>query len=100
VGSIVGEAGVRQALSPGGVRETRQARERAFGRRFFVLVAAIWLGALAAFSLAIVNWSQPVSLVQFGLMTVFLFSFAFTFTKRLLSLVLPPSHLPALERLV
>lgn len=90
---------LRHAPPPEGVREVREARERAFGRRFFALVAAIWLGTLTAFSLAIVNWSQTVSLVQFGLMTVFLFSFAFTFAKRLLSLVLPPFHLPALERL-
>ena len=40
-----------------------------------------------------------MSLVQFGLMALFLFSFAFVFSKRLLSLFLPPFQIPALDRL-
>ena len=45
------------------------------------------------------NWYQHVSLVQFALMVLFLFSFAYVFSKRVLSLVLPPFRLPALDRL-
>jgi cellulose synthase/poly-beta-1,6-N-acetylglucosamine synthase-like glycosyltransferase len=46
-----------------------------------------------------VNWTQLISLAQFVLMVFFLFSFAFVFSKRLLSLSLPPFRLPALDRL-
>ena len=45
------------------------------------------------------NWYQHVSLVQFALMVLFLFSFAYVFSKRVLSLVLPPFRLPALDGL-
>ncbi len=45
------------------------------------------------------NWFQGTSLAQFALMVVFLFSFAFVLAKRLVSLVLPPFGLPALDRL-
>jgi len=80
-------------------RSAREVRERRWGRRFFALVFAIWLGTLLAFGVTAVNWFQHVSLLQFALMVVFLFSFAFVFAKRILSLVLPPFRLPALDRL-
>lgn len=54
---------------------------------------------MATFALTAVNWSQPISVVQFGLMVVFLFGFAYAFSKRLLSLLLRPHAPPALERL-
>lgn len=51
------------------------------------------------FGATIVNWTQTISLVQFGLMTFFLFSFSFVFSKRLFSLFLPPYPLPALDHI-
>jgi len=62
-------------------------------------VFAIWLVTVALFGATTVNWTQPISLVQFGLMAFFLFSFAYVFGKRVFSLFLPPFRLPALERL-
>lgn len=59
----------------------------------------IWLAGAALFGLFIVNWTQAISIVQFGLMVLFLFSFSFVFTKRLFSLVLPPFELPGLDAL-
>src|SRR2546422_3646256 len=78
---------------------TREEWEGRFGRRFFALVGGIWIGTLLIFGAKPVTWFQGVSLAQFALMVVFLFSFAFVFSKRLLSLVLPPFRLPALDRL-
>ncbi len=75
----------------------RTARERTWARRFFALVAGLWLGTSALFAAFVVNWTQPVSVAQFVLMGIFLFSFAFVFAKRLFSLVLPPFPLPVLE---
>jgi len=63
------------------------------------VVTSIWIATAAAFGLWVVNWTQPVSLAQYALMLIFLFSFAFVFSKRLASLVLPPFRLPALSRL-
>src|SRR5256712_12517436 len=80
-------------------RSIREERERRFGRRFFALVGGVWLGTLLIFGATTVNWFHGISLAQFALMVVFLFSFAFVFSKRLLSLVLPPFRLPALDRL-
>ena len=77
----------------------REQRERWFGRRFFALVGGVWIGTLLIFGATTVNWFHGVSLARFALMVVFLFSFAFVFSKRLLSLVLPPFRLPALDRL-
>lgn len=67
--------------------------------RFFAVAFAIWLGTSAIFGALVVNWTQSVSIAQFGLMVFFLFSFAWVFTRRLFSLVLPPFRLPALDRL-
>src|SRR5439155_16061525 len=80
-------------------RSEREQRERRFGRRFFALVSGIWVGTLLIFGATAVNWFHGISLAQFALMVVFLFSFAFVFSKRLVSLVLPPFRLPALEAL-
>src|SRR3989449_621184 len=79
-------------------RSTREGRERRFGRRFFALVGGLWIGTLFIFGATTVNWFHGVSLAQFALMVVFLFSFAFVFSKRVLSLVLPPFKLPSLDR--
>src|SRR6266542_2249745 len=81
------------------ISQARIESERRWGRRFFGVVVAVWLGTVAAFGAIAVNWYLHVSLAQFALMVVFLFSFAFVFTKRLLSLFLPPYELPSLERL-
>ena len=81
-------------------RSVREERERRFGRRFFALVGGVWIGTLLIFGATTVNWFHGVSLAQFALMVVFLFSFAFVFSKRVLSLVLPPFRLPSLDRLV
>jgi len=75
------------------------AAERRWGRRFFGVVFGVWVVTVAAFGTIAVNWFQHVSLAQFALMVLFLFSFAFVFSKRVLSLVLPPFNPPALERL-
>ncbi|HLB68903.1 MAG TPA: glycosyltransferase family 2 protein [Thermoplasmata archaeon] len=80
-------------------RERRERRERAWALRFFAVTGAIWLGTSAIFGALVVNWTQSVSIAQFGLMVFFLFSFAWVFTRRLFSLVLPPFRLPALDRL-
>src|SRR5439155_5447372 len=80
-------------------RTEREQRERRFGHRFFALVGGIWVGTLLIFGTTAVNWFHGISLAQFALMIVFLFSFAFVFSKRLVSLVLPPFRLPALAGL-
>ena len=72
----------------------RQRRERGWALRFYAVSGAIWLGTSGIFGALIVNWTQPVSIAQFGLMAFFLFSFSWGFTKRLFSLVLPPFRLP------
>jgi len=77
----------------------RARRERRFARRFFAVVGAIWVGTAFLFGAFVVNWAQAVSIAQFALMLVFLFSFAFVFSKRLFSLVLPPFRLAALDRI-
>ena len=82
------------------ISQARIEGERRWGRRFFVVVLSVWLGTVVAFGATAVNWSYHVSLAQFGLMVLFLFSFAFVFSRRLLSLFLPPFELPALDRLV
>src|SRR3989442_15550726 len=69
------------------------------GRRFFAVVFGIWITTVLAFGAIAGNWYLHVSLAQFVLMILFLFSFAFVFSKRLLSLFLPPYRLPVLERL-
>lgn len=87
--------------TPGGERISR-ARiegERRWGRRFFAVVVGVWITAVVAFGAIAVNWYLHVSLAQFGLMVLFLFSFAFVFSKRLFSLFLPPFRLPVLDRL-
>src|SRR2546428_693988 len=73
--------------------------ERRWGRRFFAVVFGIWITTALAFGAIAVNWYLHVSLAQFVLMVLFLFSFAFVFSKRLLSLFLPPYQLPVLDRL-
>ena len=83
---------------PEGAARRRALRERAWGGRFFAVVGGIWIASIALFGGHVVNWYQPVSVAQFGLMVVFLFAFSFAFTKRLFSLVLPPFRLPALKR--
>ena len=77
----------------------RAQRERRWARRFFAVVVAIWVGTASAFGVSVVNWRQPISVAQFALMLVFLFSFAWVFARRVFSLVLPPFPLPALSRL-
>src|SRR5512137_759189 len=77
---------------------SRDARERKWARRFFALVLGIWIAAIAIFGATTVSWT-PISIAQFALMVVFLFSFAFVFSKRILSMVLPPFRLPVLARL-
>lgn len=77
----------------------RARRERTWAVRFFAASMAIWLGTSAIFGALVVNWRQPVSIAQFGLMVLFLFSFSWVFTKRLFSLVLPPFRLAALDPL-
>jgi glycosyltransferase involved in cell wall biosynthesis len=83
----------------GSVPAPRTVRERAWGRRFFGVVVAIWILAIALFGGLVVTWGHIVSVTQFALMVVFLFSFAYAFSKRLFTLVLPPFRLPALDRL-
>ncbi len=79
--------------------DERTARERLFARRFFSFVAAVWIGTAVLFGLFVVRWSEPVSVAQYVLMVVFLFSFAFGFSKRVFSLVMKPTAAPRLETL-
>jgi len=74
-------------------------KERRFARRFFGAVVALWIGAVVVFGGTTVNFGLPISIAQYGLMVLFLFSFAWVFTKRLASLVLKPFPLPSLDRL-
>src|SRR6266487_174948 len=94
-------AGLASASRPGGepISNARIESERRWGRRFFAVVLGVWVTTVAAFGAIAVNWYQHVSLAQFGLMVLFLFSFAFVFSKRLLSLFLPPYVIPSLDRL-
>ena len=78
----------------------RVAAERRFANRFFALVLAIWLGAVAIFAGTTVNFGSWISVFQFVLMVFFLFSFAIVFTKRLVSLVVKPYPLPRLRGVV
>lgn len=77
--------------------EGRAEAERRFAKRFFTLVTGLWLGTLAIFASTTVDFGSWISVLQFGLMTVFLFSFAFVFSKRLVSLVVKPYRLPRLD---
>ena len=80
-------------------RVVREEAQRHFANRFFTAVFAIWLGAVVVFGGTTVNFGQTISLLQYALMVLFLFSFAFVFTKRLASLVVKPYRLPKLDRL-
>ncbi len=79
--------------------EDRLRRERRFANRFFTLVFGIWIAAVLIFAGTTVNFRSPISLLQFGLIIFFLFSFAIAFTKRLVSLVVKPYSLPKLKAL-
>lgn len=81
------------------ISKERIEAERRWGRRFFALVLGVWIASVAAFGAIAVNWYAHVILAQFVLMVFFLFSFAFVFSKRLLSLFLPPYKLPVMDQL-
>src|SRR3989449_7567634 len=78
---------------------TREEWEGGSGRHFSPSVGLFGMAPLLILGATRVNCFHGVPLAQFALMVVFLFSFAFVFSKRLLSLVLPPFRLPALDRL-
>ena len=79
--------------------EGRSVAQRRFANRFFVLVLAIWIGAVAIFAGTTVNFRSWISVLQFGLMVFFLFSFAIVFSKRVVSLFVKPYPLPKLDSL-
>jgi len=79
--------------------EGRATAQRRFANRFFVLVAGIWIGAVAIFAGTTVNFGSWISVLQFGLMVFFLFSFAIVFSKRIVSLFVKPFPLPKLNGL-
>jgi len=78
-------------------REGRLAAERRFANRFFALVFGIWITAVLIFAGTTVNFRSWISVLQFGLMVFFLFSFSIVFSKRLVSLVVKPYPLPRLD---
>src|SRR3989442_3279750 len=75
-----------------------EADRRCVGR-FCAFVFGICITTVLPSGAIAVNWYLHVSLAQFVLMILFLFSSAFVFSKRLLSLFLPPYQLPVLDRL-
>ncbi len=77
--------------------EGRVIAERRFAHRFFALVFAIWIGAVSIFAATTVNFRSWISIVQFGLMVFFLFSFSIVFSKRVVSLFVKPFPLPRLD---
>jgi membrane glycosyltransferase len=79
--------------------EGRNSAQRRFANRFFILVLGIWLGAVAIFAATTVNFRSWISVLQFGLMVFFLFTFAIVFSKRIVSLVVKPFPLPRLDAL-
>ncbi len=80
----------------GSPRELRASKR---GRRFFGAVLALWIGSAAVFGWFVVDFRQPISVSQFVLVVFFMFSFAFGFLKRAVSLAVPPATLPRLEAL-
>lgn len=72
---------------------------RRIARRFGQFLFLLWLAIVATFGLFVVNWSQPISLIQYGLIAFFSFTFAFAMAKRIFSIVLRPAIPPRLERL-
>ena len=68
---------------------------------YFTASAFVFLTCIGLFAAFVVNWANPLSLVQFGLLIFFTFSFALTFTIRLFSLFIRPfpiSQLAALDQ--
>ena len=68
-------------------------------KAYFYCVAIIFSTCMGLFGAFVVNLASTVSLLQFGLMVFFTFSFSLTFTKRLFSLFVPPYSLPRLASL-
>ena len=79
--------------------EGRRIAERRFARGFFALVLGIWIAAVFIFGATAVNFASWISVLQFSLMVFFLFTFAIVFSKRVVSLVIPPYPLPRLDAL-
>ncbi len=79
------------------VNERRAAEQHRFAGGFFALAFSIWLGAVVIFAGTTVNFRSWISVLQFVLMVFFLFSFAIAFTKRVVSLFIPPYPLPRLD---
>ena len=77
----------------------RTVAEQRFARRFYAFVAGIWATTVLVFAGTAVNFSQWISVLQFVLISLFFASFAFGFTKRLVSLVVKPYRLPKLDAL-
>ncbi len=66
---------------------------------YFLFVSFFFLAFMMLFGVFVVNWTNFISLLQFGFMLFFTFSFCLTFTKRLFSLFVPPFLLPRLDDL-
>ena len=64
---------------------------------YFAASGLMFLTCMGLFAAFVVNWTNPLSLVQFGLLIFFTFSFALTFTTRLFSLFIPPFQLLKLD---
>ena len=75
----------------------RAAAERRFARRFYALVLGVWAAAVVLFAGTAVNFTLWISVLQFVLIALFFLSFAFGFSKRLVSLVVKPYRLAKLE---
>jgi len=68
-------------------------------KTFFLSVVIIYFLCNFALAAFIINWSRLASIVLYCLLSFFIFSFSFAFTKRLLSIFLKPYELPKLNAL-
>ncbi len=63
----------------------------------FLSVGAVFLACMIFFGVFVLNRASLISVVQFGLLIFFTFSFSLTFNKRLFSLFLKPFPLARLD---
>jgi len=68
-------------------------------RGYFAASTLVFVTCMSIFAAFVVNWASPLSLIQFGLLIFFTFSFSMTFTTRLFSVFIPPFPLPKLGSL-
>jgi cellulose synthase/poly-beta-1,6-N-acetylglucosamine synthase-like glycosyltransferase len=67
---------------------------------FWILLITIFSVLNIVLAGYIINWSRPASLLMFGFLIFFNFSFSLLISKRVLSFVIKPYQLPKLNRLL